>query len=350
MVTGHTGFKGSWLVSWLLRAGARVGGYSLTPGPGPSLFRELGLAKRVQHHIGDIRSPEKLIKAVKDADPQIVFHLAAQPLVRESYRSPVQTYAVNVLGTVNLLQAVRLTKGVKVVINVTTDKVYANDEKGVGFSEHAPLGGHDPYSSSKACSELVTQSYRDSFFSKESAVCSVPVRVATARSGNVVGGGDWAHDRLIPDLARAFEANSEALVRNPGAVRPWQHVLEPLHGYLLLAESLWFSPDNATSWNFGPASRLSRNVGWMADMFVREWGDGARWRADRRKHPPEARLLKLDSRRAAAKLGWNCRLSIGQTVRWTAEWYKQRCSGDCVRDLTERQLAEYEKLVSSARS
>jgi CDP-glucose 4,6-dehydratase len=345
LITGHTGFKGSWLAAWLNSASAVVAGFALPPSTKPSLFRQLGLAEKMAHRIGDTRSFKSVLRTVRDFRPQIVFHLAAQPLVRDSYERPVETYETNVMGTINLLEAIRQSQGVRVVVNVTTDKVYANDEHGLAFTESAPLGGRDPYSSSKACSELVTQAYRDSFLGGTKGRSAV-TRLATARSGNVIGGGDWSKDRLVPDLVRAFASGRTALVRYPDAVRPWQHVLEAVHGYLVLSESLW--PERSRmigAWNFGPPVRLSKTVAVLADSFGRAWGNGSEWKSDNRSHPEEAGLLVLDSRRAHRQLGWSCQLSFRETVNWTADWYKRRENGESASSITMSQLAAYEKLT-----
>lgn len=347
LVTGHTGFKGSWLVAWLKHAGADVAGFALPPATEPSLFRQLGLAKAIKHRMGDVRSLKSVVKTVRDFRPQIVFHLAAQPLVRDSYERPVDTYETNVLGTINVLEAVRQSGGVRVAVNVTTDKVYANEERGLAFSESAPLGGRDPYSSSKACSELVTQAYRDSFFGGSKSR-SAFVHVASARSGNVIGGGDWSRDRLVPDLVRAFTAHRTGLVRYPNAVRPWQHVLEAIHGYLVLAESLW--PEHSKTigaWNFGPPPRLSKTVAALADAFGRAWGGNEKWKRDKRSHPEEASLLTLNSRRAEQRLGWSCKLSFRDTVNWTADWYKRCADGEPAAAITKDQLCAYENILKS---
>jgi len=345
LVTGHTGFKGSWLVAWLNSLSADVAGFALPPATKPSLFSQLGLAKEIEHRAGDVRSFKSILKVVRDFRPQIVFHLAAQPLVRNSYEQPVTTYETNVMGTINLFEGIRQSRGVRVVVNVTTDKVYANDERGRAFNESAPLGGRDPYSSSKACSEFVTQAYRDSFFGGAKRLLEV-TRVATARSGNVIGGGDWSKDRLIPDLVRAFTAGRTAMVRYPDAVRPWQHVLEAIHGYLVLAESLWPEKSlTAGAWNFGPPARLSKTVAVLADSFSHAWGDDSRWLIDKRSHPEEAGLLVLDSRQAHRQLGWSCQLSFRETVLWTADWYKRRENGESVTAITTSQLVAYENLT-----
>jgi len=350
LVTGHTGFKGSWLSAWLLKMEADVAGFALEPDARPSLFNELELRKQIYHRKGDIRSLDQLRTVFRSFRPEIVFHLAAQPLVRASYENPVQTYETNVLGTVNLFEAIRLAGAVRAVVNVTTDKVYANDERGRGFAEDAHLGGHDPYSTSKACSELITQSYRDSFLALGGEGRKA-ANIATARSGNVIGGGDWSRDRLIPDLVRAVSKGCEALVRNPDAIRPWQHVMEALHGYLLLAESLWKNNQGTDqAWNFGPPARLSKTVRWMADRFCASWGGNSAWQVDDRIYPLEAKLLKLDSKKAERVLKWQCLLSLDKTVDWTVEWYRRWSDGAPFLETTLEQLSAYEEIVKAAES
>jgi len=349
LVTGHTGFKGSWLTAWLLKMQADVAGFALEPDTKPSLFEELELSSQIRHHKGDVRSLDQLRRVFRSFRPEIVFHLAAQPLVRTSYENPVLTYETNVLGTVNLFEAIRGSGSARAVVNVTTDKVYANDERGRGFAEDEPLGGHDPYSTSKACSELVTQSYRDSFLAVGGAGRRA-INVATARSGNVIGGGDWSRDRLIPDLVRAISKGHKALVRNPDAIRPWQHVVEALHGYLLLAESLWKNQQGADqAWNFGPPARLSKTVHWMADRFCVSWGGNSAWQVDERVHPFEAKLLKLDSKKAERVLKWRCLLSLDKTVEWTAEWYRRWSERAPLLETTLEQLSAYEEIVKAAK-
>ncbi|UUZ96878.1 CDP-glucose 4,6-dehydratase [Paenibacillus sp. P25] len=328
-VTGHTGFKGAWLTLWSLALGAEVHGYALEPPEDePNLFRLAGLEARMTSTYGDIRDERKLACALAEASPEIVFHLCAQPLVQESYSDPVETFSVNVMGTVHLLEAVRTAKRdkspVRCVINVTTDKCYDNREWVWGYRENDPLGGHDPYSSSKACSELVTSSYRKSFFPPEQYTVH-GVALATARAGNVIGGGDWAKNRLIPDCVRALLAGGVIELRNPDAVRPWQHVLDPLYGYLLLAQQLYLSgPSVGEAWNFGPRDEDARTVEWMTSRFCEAWGEGASYRIappDFRWH--EHRLLKLDCSKAHNRLGWRPRWNAEQAIARVVEWTKR---------------------------
>jgi len=344
LITGHTGFKGSWLSLWLARLGAEVTGYALAPPSEPSLFElaavEDGLGASIT---ADVRDGERLARAVEDAGPEVVFHLAAQSLVRESYRAPADTYATNVMGTVHLLEAIRRTPGVKAVVVVTSDKCYDNREWVWPYRENDPLGGHDPYASSKACAELVTAAYRASYFD-DPAAGDRPA-IASARAGNVVGGGDWAADRLVPDVARAVAAGDVVHLRSPHAIRPWQHVLEPLAGYLLLAERLaGDGREWAEAWNFGPEERDARSVGWLVEQLAARWHGELRWTRDERSHPHEAHTLKLDSSKARARLGWRPRLSLERALDWLVEWYRAHREGADLGALTRAQIARYEKL------
>jgi len=335
-LTGHTGFKGSWLALWLDALGAEIAGYALEPPTEPSLWRRVA-PPRVRDERGDVRDPERLSRAVSEFRPEIVFHLAAQSLVRPSYADPVATYATNVLGTVHLFEAVRRAGGVRVIVNVTSDKCYENREQDRGYAEDDAMGGHDPYSSSKGCAELVTAAYRRSFFAPENSTV-----LTSARAGNVIGGGDWAADRLVPDLVRAARAGREARIRNPNATRPWQHVLDPLHGYLLLAERAWHDPALAGGWNFGPDERDAVPVGRIADGFASRWGSGAAWAADPGEHPHEARYLKLDCAKARSRLGWAPRLPLAAALDWTVEWYRADAAGADVRALSLEQTRRFE--------
>ncbi len=317
-LTGHTGFKGGWLALWLHRMGAEVTGYALDPPSTPSLYTVARIDQCVTSIHGDVCEREQLQREMEQAQPEVVFHLAAQALVRPSYVDPVATYATNVMGTVHLLDAVRHVPSVRAVVIVTSDKCYENREWVWGYREEDRLGGRDPYSNSKGCAELVTAAYRASFFAGG-------VGVATARAGNVIGGGDWARDRLLPDAVRAFTSGTELVLRNPRATRPWQHVLEPLHGYLMLAEALWRDPDSyARGWNFGPDDHAVHEVGYVVQRFAEAWGEGAIWRVDDAgQHPHEAGLLHLDSRLARTRLGWTPRLSLERALQDTAAWFRQ---------------------------
>jgi CDP-glucose 4,6-dehydratase len=335
-VTGHTGFKGGWLSLWLAEAGAKVHGYSLQPPTEPSLFDVARVAGSLAGHtIGDIRDAAALRHAVEAARPEIVFHLAAQPLVRQSYADPVETYSVNVMGTVNVLEAVRAVQGVKVVVNVTTDKCYENKEWVWGYRESEPLGGHDPYSNSKACSELVSAAYRSSFLAKQG------IALATARAGNVIGGGDWAIDRLVPDFFRAATRRVPLEVRFPRATRPWQHVLEPVSGYLVLAEQLATADaSHAEAWNFGPTDDDARTVAWILDRLV-ERSPGARWNAVAGEHVHEANYLKLDSSKARAALRWRPRWNLGTALDKTVEWHDAWHLGDDMQQVCLQQIGAH---------
>lgn len=337
-LTGHTGFKGAWLALWLQRLGAEVTGYALAPDTAPNLFDAARVGEGMHSILGDVRDLDALRSALDASGAEVVLHLAAQSLVRESYARPVDTYATNVMGTVHLLEAVRESKNVKAVVVVTSDKCYENREWPWPYRENEPLGGHDPYSNSKACAELVASAYRASFFGN--------ARVATARAGNVIGGGDWAKDRLVPDLIRAFTNGESAVIRNPLAIRPWQHVLEPLHGYLMLAESL-LRGEHAEAWNFGPGDSDVRPVQWVADELARRWSDGASWTQDRGSHPHEAHTLKLDSAKARTQLHWTPRLSLSEALDWIVEWHQAfGAAPERAAEMTMNQIARFEALTA----
>lgn len=341
-LTGHTGFKGSWLALWLADRGASVHGFALPPPSQPNLFEVAGVASRLAGNtLGDLRDAPTLQAAMQAAQPEIVFHLAAQPLVRYSYDSPVETYGVNVLGTVNLLEAVRNTPGVRAVVNVTTDKCYENREWVWPYREDEALGGFDPYSSSKACSELVTAAYRRSF------LASAGVALASARAGNVIGGGDWAADRLIPDFLRALDAGEQLVIRSPHAVRPWQHVLEPLSGYLTLAERLVTQGGQfAEAWNFGPSEADAKPVAWIVDYLCKRI-PGAAWRLDAAPQPHEANTLRLDSAKARAGLDWHARWDLRTALEMTLAWHQAWRQDQDMAELSLRQIAEYEAAATS---
>ena len=336
LMTGHTGFKGSWLCLWLTSLGAEVHGYALPPPTDPSLFEVAKIGDLLAaSEMADLRNGEALSAVVSRACPEIVFHLAAKPLVRYSYREPVETYAVNVMGTVNLLEAIRQTDCVRAVVCVTTDKCYENREWPWGYRENEPLGGHDPYASSKACAELVSTAYRHSFFSASG------VALATARAGNVIGGGDWAADRLLPDILRALDAGEPLTIRSPGAIRPWQHVLEPLSGYMALAEALVASGAQAAeAWNFGPVDDDARPVGWILDRLSARVPE-LRWQCDASPQPHEANYLKLDSSKARARLGWAPRWRLDKALDMTVDWHRAWRQGGDMRAASLAQIAEY---------
>jgi len=326
-VTGHTGFKGAWLSIWLHLLGAKVTGYALEPPTEPSLFDLARVDELLTSIIADVREPERLQRAMAAAAPEIVIHMAAQPLVRDSYKIPVETYATNVMGTVHLLEAVRACPSVRAVVNVTTDKVYENREWVWGYRENEPFGGHDPYSNSKGCAELVTAAYRSSYFVNQRFPSSTSGRhgaaVATARAGNVIGGGDWANDRLVPDLIRAILAGQPVPIRNPHAIRPWQHVLEPLCGYLLLAQRLCEEGAKyAQGWNFGPSEEDARPVEWLVQRLCSVWGQGAGYALDKGVHPHEAHYLKLDCSKARTELGWSPRWNLEKALQRIVDWTK----------------------------
>lgn len=338
-LTGHTGFKGSWLSLWLQSMGAIVKGYSLAPPTNPSLFLEADVAKNMESEIGDIRDLEQLKESMLGFNPDILIHMAAQPLVRLSYIEPIDTYTTNVIGTVNVLEAARNCMNLKAIVSVTTDKCYENKEWAWGYRENEPMGGHDPYSSSKGCAELVTSAYRNSFFnSKDTAA------LATARAGNVIGGGDWAEDRLIPDILKAFEKSKSVIVRNPLSTRPWQHVLEPLSGYLVLAEHLYtFGQEFAEAWNFGPKDEDCKSVNWILDQMVSTWGEGAGWELDQNNNPHEAGFLKLDCSKAASRLNWHSKWNLEHTLTLIVTWHQDWKAGKNIKEKCMQEIAAYIK-------
>lgn len=344
-LTGHTGFKGSWLSLWLQSLGAELTGYALKPLANPSLFEEARVAQGMTSIEGDIRDLGFFSRTMQAARPEIVIHMAAQPLVRHSYVAPVETYATNVMGTVHLLEAVRHCPSVRSVVNVTTDKCYENKEWVWAYRENEPMGGYDPYSSSKGCAELVSAAYRSSFFNPAD-YAKHGVALATARAGNVIGGGDWSPDRLLPDILRAFARGEAVRIRNPHAIRPWQHVLEPLRGYLMLVENL--TKDGFTfaeGWNFGPNDDDARPVGWIVDEMAKRWGAGANWTVDRGKHPHEADYLKLDISKARAKLRWQPVLTLIESLDLIVDWAKASAAGHDARKLTLKQINQYQERI-----
>lgn len=342
-LTGHTGFKGSWLCVWLHALGANVTGYALDPPTDPSLFELCRIDRLVQSTIADVRNGGSLREAMAVAQPEIVLHMAAQPLVRDSYKMPVETYEINVMGTVNLFEAVRACRSVKSVINVTTDKCYENREWVWGYRENESLGGYDPYSNSKACSELVTSSYRSSYFNPD-AYAVHGVAVASARAGNVIGGGDWAVDRLMPDCVRAVLKGEKIVLRNPDAIRPWQHVLDPLSGYLVLAQKLYQEgPRYAGAWNFGPDDTDTKPVEWLVKNLCGKWGADAAYVIDRGMHPHEAHYLKLDCSKARTELGWKPRWSLDKAIDSIAGWTRAYQQGNDMNRVCLQQIEEYTK-------
>ncbi len=337
-LTGHTGFKGGWMSLWLQRMGAQVFGYALQPPTQPSLFETANVQSAVESQIADVRDLDRLRAAVRAASPQVVFHLAAQPIVREGFKDPVGTFSTNVMGTAHLLEACRDLPALEAVVIVTTDKCYQNNEWPWGYRENDPMGGHDPYSASKGCAELVTHAYAKTFFDR--------TRIASVRAGNVIGGGDWALDRLIPDAIKAFGAGEALQIRNPSATRPWQHVLEPLHGYLQLAERL--CGEDGTSfeggWNFGPPASANVTVGEVVERMVKLWGEDASWAQDPKDQPKEAQSLHLDTSKARVQLRWVPALTLAQSLTWTVRWYKEQASGTSAAELCARDIQEYEGL------
>ena len=344
LLTGHTGFKGAWLSLWLQSLGARVTGFAVDVPTQPSLYELAKVGEGMESIVGDVRDPEALAAAITAADPEIVLHMAAQSLVRPSFVEPRQTYEINVMGTVNVLDAVRVHgKGVRAVVNVTSDKCYENREWEWGYREDEPMGGFDPYSSSKGCSELVTDAFRRSFFSDADGP-----RLASARAGNVIGGGDWGEDRLVPDIMRAALAGEPVRVRNPNSIRPWQHVLNPLSGYLVLAQALWDAPELAEGWNFGPTDEDARPVGWIVERIAAKWPEQLQSVQDEGPHPHEARYLKLDSSKARAQLGWRPGLDLTATLERIVDWYRELRDGADMRAVTLGQIEAFQ--YAAARS
>ncbi len=341
LVTGHTGFKGTWMIMLLRRLGAKVHGFALDPPTTPSLYHEVKLSDLIGDHRGDIRDFMRVSRVVQNVEPEIVIHMAAQSLVRPSFEQPVDTFSTNVMGTVNLLEACRKVGSIRALVNVTTDKCYDNKEWLWGYRESEALGGYDPYSSSKACAELVTGAYRNSFFNvREYAAHGLAL--ASARAGNVIGGGDFARDRLVPDFIRAISQGKMVRIRNPLAIRPWQHVLEPISGYLLLAAKLLEEgPSFAEAWNFGPHDQDAKNVNWMAGKLCELWGEGASYVTDEEAHPHEATYLKLDCSKVRARLNWQPRWCVEVSLRWIVDWHREWMRGVSAAGLSEIRIENY---------
>jgi CDP-glucose 4,6-dehydratase len=340
-LTGHTGFKGGWLALWLARMGAKVTGFALPPAGERNIFTLARIDQQLTSRFGDVRDAEGLAAALQEAHPEIVLHLAAQPIVRLSYEDPLSTFATNVMGTANLLEAARRCPSIRAMVMITSDKCYENREWDWPYREIEAMGGYDPYSSSKGCAELAISAWRRSYFS---AVDSPGI--ASVRAGNVVGGGDWSVDRLVPDCIRAFSASQPIQLRSPRAIRPWQHVLEPLRGYLLVAEHLWQAPRHySEGWNFGPAPDDVRSVLWVVSRVAELWGGDAKWEVVGGQHPHEAIQLRLDSTKARAQLGWWPRVDLTKCLEWTVEWYRHVYSGGEAQPVTTRQIEQYEQLL-----
>jgi CDP-glucose 4,6-dehydratase len=336
LLTGHTGFKGSWLSLWLQSLGAKLRGVALVPPTSPSLFEEAHVAADMEHRIADIRDSAAVQSQLLEFRPEIVIHLAAQPLVRLSYLQPIETYATNVMGTVHVLEAARHAGSVRAIVNITTDKCYENVEREAGYREDEPMGGHDPYSSSKGCAELLSGAWRRSFLR------DAGIAMATARAGNVIGGGDWAADRLVPDILRALESTQPVLIRNPDAIRPWQHVLEPLFGYLLLAERLFEQGQAyAEGWNFGPFDADARPVRWIVERLCKAWDGDTRWSLQPGQHPHEAGYLRLDISKARQRLQWTPRWDLEAALVHIAQWHRAWRQGEDMRAVCINQISEY---------
>ncbi len=347
LVTGHTGFKGSWLSLWLQQMGSDIFGYSLSPPTDPNLFEIAHVSEGMNSIEGDIRDLDVLKSAFNSFNPEIVIHMAAQSLVRESYAQPIETYTTNIIGTANVLEAVRCADSVRAVLIVTTDKCYENREWVWGYRESDAMGGHDPYSSSKACAELVTAAYRRSYFSSDLAPGNSS-SVATARAGNVIGGGDWSKDRLVPDIMNSILVNRSPFIRYPDAIRPWQFVLEPLHGYLSLLEALWYHGEKFSgAWNFGPNEDDAQPVSWITDNLTREWGEAMSWESDTSPQPHEASYLKLDCSKARSFLGISPVVDLATSLGWIVEWYRAYSQAMDMRQVTEAQIIRYENMISN---
>jgi len=337
-LTGHTGFKGSWLSLWLCSLGAEVRGYALNPPTSPSLFNEAKIDTIIDSQIADIRDQDTLHESMTGFNPDILIHMAAQPLVRYSYDAPIETYEVNVIGTAKVLEVARSCPNLRAIVNITTDKCYENDGRAEGYKENDPMGGYDPYSSSKGCAELVASSYRRSFLQDQG------IGIASVRAGNVIGGGDWADDRLIPDILRSFEKNKPVVIRNPKATRPWQHVLEPLSGYLILAQNLYKDQKKyAEGWNFGPNEKDVQPVDWILDKMISKWPNSS-WELDNNSNPHEAGFLKLDISKAKSKLGWSPVWELSQTLERIISWHQAWLNKDDMQAVCLTEIEEYMKV------
>jgi len=341
LITGHTGFKGSWLTIWLKKLGADITGFSKSIPTNPSLFEISNIENDIESIIGNIQNYEFLKESLNKCKPEIVFHMAAQSLVMKSYSDPIETYSTNVMGTVNLLYAIKETKKTKAVVNVTSDKCYENNESMKGYTEDDPMGGYDPYSNSKGCAELITKSFRNSFFNSDS---ENNVALASVRAGNVLGGGDWAENRLIPDIIRSIKNKKSVKIRNPNALRPWQHVLDPLNGYIKLAEKLWNDQtEYSEGWNYGPDKKEIKPVSWIIEEFNKLWKDKINWIIEN-SELHEASNLILNCQKAKSRLGWNSKINTETTLKWTIEWYEKYFEGKDMRKTTEEQIKKFQDL------
>jgi CDP-glucose 4,6-dehydratase len=340
LITGHTGFKGSWMSLWLQELGAIVAGYSNGVPTDPSLFEIANVGEDMKSIVADVRDIDKVKEEILKFKPEIVIHMAAQSLVQGSYDDPVETFSTNIMGTVNLFEAVRVSESTKVVINVTSDKCYEERELDRGFKETDPLGGYDPYSSSKGCSELITSAYRNSFFKKNSNIA-----LASVRAGNVIGGGDWAKDRLIPDIIKGILKNEVIRIRNPNFVRHWQHVLDPLNGYMTLVEKLWNDGNKfAESWNFGPIDNNAKPVSWILEKFNQFWSNGIEWKLDNKEFNHENKFLKLDSSKSNTKLDWSSKIDLEVAIKLIVEWYTEFKNGGNMKEISKEQIRFFSKL------
>lgn len=344
LLTGHTGFKGSWLSLWLQKLNAQVIGFSKSVPTNPSLFELADIENGMISIMGNVCDYDKLEKTIKEHEPEIVIHMAAQAILRESYSNPIETYATNVMGTVNLLESIRNVGNVRVILNITTDKCYEPNDSSKGHLETDRLGGYDPYSNSKACSELVTSSFRNSFFNPKEYK-KHGTSLATCRAGNVIGGGDWGKDRLIPDIMRGILDNKVIKIRNPNSTRPWQHVLDPLNGYMNLAEKLWSSGSEfSEGWNFGPLENDEKPVKWIVEKLTKQWSNNIKWDIDNSVNLHEENYLRLSCLKASSRLSWTPKLSLEQGLEWTIEWYKQYKQNNDMRNITEQQIEKFQKL------
>lgn len=342
-ITGHTGFKGSWLSLWLQKLGAKVIGFSHQEFPEPSLYKLAHVENNMTSIIGDIRNYNKLKQSIEEHKPEIIFHLAAQSLVKVSYNEPLETFSTNIMGTANLLEIARNNHDIRVVINVTSDKCYKNELRINGYKEKDPMGGEDPYSCSKGCSELITHCYQQSFFNNNNSLSNTAL--ASARAGNVIGGGDWSEYRILPDIIKSLLNNKELLLRNPEAIRPWQYILEPLHGYLMLAEKLWIDPNRFYGgWNFGPNDDNLFSVRDLTENIIQLWDSNINWSLDKNINPPEKIILKLDSTKAKTELGWKPKTAIIDALKLTVNWYKAYKQKKDMKEFTITQIEDFEKM------